>query len=291
MHDQIDGREYKLLLESARFGHAPSLDTANGFWNERLKPIIEARLDRPRRGTRCERQFDKAAERTIRFFDTADHVLAGADYALRLRMPARSKDKPELTLKLRMPDLFIVASTELTARSDETDPCLEEDIAPLEVADPRKPGSVTIASPTSIRSRFALSSSQRLRPSMRLRTLGDVFRLYPTLKANLQASGAQVAPRLVLRSGPLIRETVFRGARVRFGDGVAGKLVLTHWHFDDPAAEVTRIAELSYCCDLSKRPMSADAARRAFNLFCGLQEGLRDMVNLRHASKTALALP
>lgn len=289
MHDQIDAREYKLLLESAYFGHAPSLDAANGFWDERLKPIIDVCLDRSRRGARHERRFDRVVERTIRFYDTADHVLNTCDYALRVRTP--SKGRAELTLKLRMPDLFVVAATELPTRSDEADPVFEEDIAPLEVADPEHPGGVTIASPPSIRSRFALSSSQSLRPSARLRTLGDVFRLFPTLKANLQASGGAVSPRLVLRPGPVIRETVFRGARVRFGDGITGKLVLTHWHFDDPLAPISRIAEVSYCCETTRAPMSGEAARRALNLFLGMQEGLRDLVNLRHASKTALALP
>lgn len=118
-----------------------------------------------------------------------------------------------------------------------------------------------------------------------------MFRLFPTLKANLQASGAAVSPRLVLRSGPLTRETVFRGARVRFGDGIVGRLALTHWHFDDASAPVPRIAEISYSCDLTKRPMTREAARRALTLFIGLQDGLRELVDLRHASKTALALP
>ncbi|QJP14084.1 hypothetical protein G3545_10745 [Starkeya sp. ORNL1] len=294
MHDQINAREYKLLLDVTRFGHAPSLDAANGFWNERLKPIIDKHLDKPRRGSRYERQFDKTVERTIHFFDSETRQLDGCGYSLRKRAPVKGKARPEITLKLRLADLFAVATTELPARDECADPQFEEDIAPLEVADPKRAGVVTIADPPSIRSRFALSTSQSLPPAARLRTFADAFRLYPTLKENLAAARAQgapnVSPRTPLRCGPKVQETVFRGARVRFGDGIVGKLDLTHWHLADPAPE-PRVLEISYTCDIVSRPMTGAAARRAFGFFTAMQHDLGALVNLRFTSKTELALP
>ena len=293
MHDQIEAREYKLLLEAKRFGHAPSLEAANTFWDQRLKPIIDDHLDKPRRGSRYERQFDRTVERTVHFYDTENRLLDSCGYSLRKRASVKGKGRPEITLKLRLPDLFAVATAELPARDECADPQFEEDIAPLEVADPKKAGSVTIADPPSIRSRFALSTSQSLPPTARLRTFADAFRLYPTLKENLAAARAHgapnVSPRTPLRCGPKVQETVFRGARVRFGDGIVGKLDLTHWHMPD--SHEPRVLEISYTCDVATRPMTGPAARRAFRFFTGLQHDLGPLVNLRFTSKTELALP
>jgi len=51
------------------------------------------------------------------------------------------------------------------------------------------------------------------------------------------------------------------------------------------------VAEISFKCGIGDGFMAGGAARRAFDVFIGLQEDLGDQVNLRDTSKTALALP
>ena len=129
---------------------------------------------------------------------------------VRAAHPGRRGD-PEVTLKLRTPDLFVMASMRLRGRDDDADSKFEEDISPLEVA---VPGSraLAVADPPSMRSRFSQSTSQAT--GRRLDRLGDAFALYPSLEANLAEAGAAFAASDRLLGGPEIVETVFDGPRV-----------------------------------------------------------------------------
>lgn len=170
MRHLIEAREYKLLLEAEHFGRRPSLKDANAFWEDQLKPIIDGRLDKRTDGTRYENAFQTVSERSICFLDTSGCVLTNCDYALRVRAPLDGRDRgSQITLKLRTPDLFVVASTILSGNRDGARTQFEEDIAPLGIADPKNAGNVTIASPPSVRSRFALSTSQDCAPATKLR--------------------------------------------------------------------------------------------------------------------------
>ncbi len=297
MHDQIEAREYKLLLEAKRFGHAPSLEAANTFWDQRLKPIIDDHLDKPRRGSRYERQFDRTVERTIHFYDTENRLLDSCGYSLRKRASVKGKGRPEITLKLRLPDLFAVATAELPAR----DECCRSAIrGGHRAAGGRRPEEGRqrhhrrpAVDPQSLR---AVDQPERAAD----RKAAHAQRRVPALShAEGQSRGVAAkfpahrraqrlaAHRAALRTGsPRDRVQGRAGALRRRHRRQAGPHALAHarlgtsracWRFPIPATSPTR-------------PMTGPAARRAFRFFTGLQHDLGPLVNLRFTSKTELAL-
>ncbi|CCE97867.1 hypothetical protein SFHH103_03375 [Sinorhizobium fredii HH103] len=295
MRYQLDAREYKLLLDPERFRNIPAETGAGILWEQQLKPIIEARLDLRNGGEpRYEGKLKKRTERTVRYWDTRDCVLTRADLTLRERLPVdcevNSDAPPEITLKLRMGDLFVVAQTELPS-SHGARPTFEEDIAPHEVDDP-KPGkqSVIVPAKRAIRSRFARSTTQTTDWSPTQRTLGSLSMLYPSIHEIVEAQGAPFIPNNPLVSGPEISELVYKGAQVRLGAGVIGKFALTLWYVRSEFSAPT-VAEISFKCDTIDGDMPGGAARRALALFLGMQIDLGGWVNSKHSSKTALALP
>ncbi|MFK0206318.1 hypothetical protein [Agrobacterium sp. NPDC090283] len=295
MRHELDAREYKLLLNPERFSEATS-EPIVAFWEKHMKPLIDSQLglrndDEPRH----EGQFNAPAERTVRFWDTADCILTRADLALRERLPVESEGsaaaRPEITLKLRMPDLFVVAAAELPGSRNDARTTFEEDIAPLEVDDPNpNKRSVVVSAKRSIRSRFSLSTSQTAEWSKARPTLDDLQSLFPTLRELLGISGAQFDPGTALINGPNIRELVFKGARVKLGANSIGKFALTLWYLDK-AGPAPRVAEVSFKCATLAGDMPGKAARRALTLFTCMQSQLSGWVTSEYSSKTALALP
>jgi hypothetical protein len=119
-----------------------------------------------------------------------------------------------------------------------------------------------------------------------------VLELYPTLEDDLRvlgANGLQESTRL--RPGPHIHEVALKGAEVDLGQDIQGKFALSLWYFLPLGDDLPKVAEISFKCALHDGRMPRGAARRALALFIGMQEELRDWVDLRRASKTALALP
>ncbi|AUX78319.1 hypothetical protein [Sinorhizobium fredii] len=295
MRHELDAREYKLLLNPDRFKEVSPEMVADTFWDKHLKRLIDAQLgsrngDEPRH----ERRFFERKERVVRFWDTPDCTLTRADLALRERLSSdqeRNADaRPEITLKLRMADLFVVAAAELPGNSNDFSTTFEEDIAPLEVNDP-EPGkrSVVVPSRRSIRSRFARSTTQTADWNTH-RTLGGLRVLFSTVFELLEASGVKHSPLTELVSGPTVRELVFKGARVKLGAGIVGKFSLTLWYFGSQQPGPT-VAEISFKCATVDGNMPGAAARRALALFVAMQTDLGGWVNSEHSSKTALALP
>lgn len=107
LHD-FDGREYKILLNPSRL-MAGTSDIAD-FYDERLKTLFAKGGGRAVEGT-----FDKSKQRTVWFLDTPDLALNGAGLSLRRRQNGGDND---IDLKLRLPDLFIVAGTDLRAQPE-----------------------------------------------------------------------------------------------------------------------------------------------------------------------------
>jgi hypothetical protein len=294
MRHELAAREYKLLLDPKRFTSAPSEKTANRFWDRELKPILNACLDKRHSGAAgFDGEFGPAQKRIARFWDTADCVLTKGQYCLRERGPVDDTSRRDVTLKLRMADVFVVAATHLPGSHRNALTTLEEDVAPLETLDLHRPGAekISLSSPRSIRSRYSLSITQSVASAKKLRKLSDAFSFFPSLKANLTASGAtEVIARRALEQGPEICEFVFGGPRIRFGDGAVAKVCLTLWNFE-PVGSTANVAEISFKYRIGDGVVSGDAARRALTLFVGLQEDLGAWVNLREDSKTKLALP
>ncbi|NKJ72722.1 hypothetical protein GFL38_10665 [Rhizobium leguminosarum bv. viciae] len=296
MRYELDGREYKLLLNPDRFSEASLETIAEAFWHEQMKPLIDRRLGlRDGSEPRYEARFDEPIERMVRFWDTPDCILTRGSLALRERVQidgqGSSGVRPEITLKLRMADLFVVAATDLRGSGDRAQTSFEEDIAPLEVDDPQ-PGkrSVVVPNQRSIRSRFSRSTTQTAEWSASQRTLAGVHALFPTIFQLVETSGMQSAPATVLVCGPTIRELVVKGARVKFGAGIIGKFALTLWYFGAERS-TPDVAEISFKCATIDGDIHGNAARRALNLFVAMQTDLGDWVNSEHSSKTALALP
>lgn len=292
----LKAREYKLLLKPDCFAGEMSLKKANQFWNVQIESIVRGHLDKKDdKKSRHGRDFDPAVRRTITFRDTGDHLLNGADYILRERTDidadGNNAAKPELTLKLRTTDLFVAADTPLPGTQKGADTEFEEDIAPLQVSVTR-PGHrcVSVAEPRSIRSRFAVSTTQSMPDGRAIERLGDVLELYPTLLNNLALTATdKIRPDEALRPGPTISELVFKDAEVDLGE-IDARFALTLWYFN---AETTapRVAEISFKCKVKDGYLPRAAAARALKLFVGMQDDLGDWVNFEEQSKTALALP
>jgi len=293
MRHELDAREYKLLLTPERFSNS-SAATVAAFWNDKLCPLIDDQLGSRNDGeARHHGWFGAPVERTIRFWDTRDGLFTRLDLALRERVTVLGSQPtglPEITVKLRMPDLFVVAATELPGSNADARTTFEEDIAPLEVDNPTPGGRcVVIASKRSIRSRFSLSTTQTARWKANP-TVRDLARLLPTLSELVTTSGTIYEPGAPLESGVAIRELVFKGATVKLGSGVIGKFALTLWYFDDQTQSPS-VAEISFKCRTPGGEMAGRAARRSLTLFTSMQSDLSDWVNSEYSSKTALALP
>jgi hypothetical protein len=239
---KLSAREYKLLLDFEHFGPSASVDTANTFWKEMLIPAIASKLDRREIGEeRAEGEFDEVTERTVQFWDTGSRTLTDSHYALRTRMrPAKSKGpRTEITLKLRMPDMFVVGTTDLPGKSD-----YEEDIAPLEIVHGSKQHRTVLpATPRSLRSQFSMSATCETDSTPA--ALRDAYRLFPTLKKSLADRGESSPAKTPLICGPVIQESVHEGAKVKLGGGIKGKFTLTLWRFSS-RRPVPGIAEISF---------------------------------------------
>ncbi len=286
MRNRLDAREYKLLLNPEKFPEPLSEEGANRFWEEKLVPIIATRLDKRDGGApRAAEKLDKLRQRNIRFWDTADCALAVSKLSLRSRAEDVDPKVSEVTLKLRMADYFVVAGTALPASVEGAETEFEEDIAPLEVMPAAPSPGVVFPARYSIRSRYFLSTGLEIvwdHPTDE--TLHDLF---PTLEALLKrplVSGRE------LMAGPSIYEFAAKGAAVILGANMIGRFTLSTWYFGERSGSPD-IAEISFKCDLSGGNMPGKVARRALDLFIGMQADLGDYVNSAHSSKTEMALP
>jgi hypothetical protein len=109
----INSREYKLLLKPDIIGGEPEIDAANEVWRTHFAKIVEEVLgDGAIHASKFA--FSKTRKRKILFWDTPDGDLASRNYSLRERTERASP--PELTLKLRSPDLFVASATRLPSK-------------------------------------------------------------------------------------------------------------------------------------------------------------------------------
>lgn len=290
MHYDLEAREYKMLLKPEHFSGHPTKEDANTFWTTRLRPIVRKAL-----GTRrSKKSFDKPEERRVQYWDTPDCMFTRSDLALRRRrsVVSRTSDEvDELTLKFRMPDYFIVASTDMSVERKK-DTKLEEDIAPLEVEDPdARENAVVLPAKRSTRSRFAMSSVVDI-DERGLSKTGRALRTYfPTLD-DIIDPGLSRSMKKPLKGGPKIVEYVFKGPQAILADELKADFTLTIWRFrDDGDNGAARVAEISFRYEIPDGEKAGTAARSALKLFVAMQEQLKDLVNPDHSSKTALALP
>ena len=288
---ELELREYKLMLDPEKFSGTPSVDAANQFWKDMLKPIIEDRLDERNNGEpRHKNKFELDEERIVRFFDTGDCDLDRQGYVFRERFDLKNGhedfSKREVTLKLRTPDLFIAAGTSMEAADDDAEEKLEEDIGVLLVR--AKGGSgeehAVVADPPSMRSLFSRSVSQPLAAGVTLASLDDLVELS-------QPRDLEVADgRDDLKQGDPIREWVFKGAEVDLGENLDAEFALTLWFLEESSSATPAIAEISFKYDTRDGNVAPEAAQRAMTLFLAMQEEL-EWASPERATKTSFGLP
>ncbi|MBY3441791.1 hypothetical protein [Rhizobium laguerreae] len=291
MGRKLIAREYKLLLNPQIFGQSPNLDAANTFWAQRIRQVVQT-AD-PEAGP-----FENNGWRLIRFWDTSNRDLSDNDLILRTRQDTRSdfaaNGVRKATLKLRMPDQFIVATAWLAKPEDEeagnVETKFEEDIGPLEVL-ARPPGErpkVVTPLKLSTRNRFSLSSGIDIPSNDPLDRFDHVLALFPGAAELVCVSAEQ--PDLNLAGGPLIHEYVFKGSEVALVEGARAKFTLSIWCFDAPSKQPD-VAEMSFVVKTNDGKMSGPVARQAYNLFNNFQDSLSEIIDQDHTSKTSLALP
>ena len=293
----LDSREYKLMLQPSKFGGKDPSQQANELWTTKLKPIIARELDAREDGDpRHDGSFNDSKERQIVFRDTADCTFDKHGYALRERAKLKKgqlvANSREITLKFRIPDIFIAAD----ARPEKGKAKFEEDIAPLiaKVADGTgKETGAAFAQPPSMRSMFSVSMEREPKPSNQLATFADAIAVYPDLPDRLSVAGApKIAADTKLEKGRTFHEVVLEGASVDLGHKLDAGIDLSLWYekgaFGDRDPE---IAELSFKYKIADSDDVAPAARRALKLFKALQRELGDWASPERETKTSLALP
>jgi hypothetical protein len=288
----LNGREYKLLLKPTKFTGDPSVGLANNFWNHHLKPIINGHLDKRSGGKlRSKGQFVSAKIRSVRFWDSKGHVLAGCDLSLRQRgKTLDTHGDQEITLKLRTSDLFISGLTAVTGSHPDAETKLEEDIAPLQVQLPRsRTGRKVVVDYGATRSRFSHSTTQPLAADRVPGTLAQACELFPSLK-KLCGDQRDSSLKTRLMPGPAIEEHVFKGPKVDLGGGISAEFALTFWYFGK-RRRTPDVSEISFRCSMVDKSLGLPAARHAHLLFAAMQKELAGWVNAENSSKTALALP
>jgi hypothetical protein len=297
---KLDSREYKLMLEPAKFQGKPLKKAVDEFWEKHLVEIIEKRLDRRSNGKpRHKDSFKLDEERHVVFRDTAKFrdikacVLKSNGYVLRERVKLKDGQPGgrEITLKFRTPDLLLAATAPFEGAGGKADKKFEEDLTPqIE----RRGGVPAFAQPPASRSLFSASvKHKKVKPETSVASLKDVMKLYPGVEASLRRAGmgegAAAAP---LASGEKYHEIVFSKARVDLGENTDAEFDLTFWYRPgQAAAQPPVIAEVSFKYDMDGGKVAEPVARRAAVLFRAMQEMLGGWTSAAHQTKTSMALP
>jgi hypothetical protein len=293
---QLESREYKLILNPAKFAGPPQ-PIVDRLWKDVLQRVIAQRLDRTDDGEfRHKKSFSLKHERFVVFRDALAVIgdkktclLDASGHSFRDR--TRVKDgRRELTLKFRTPDIFLAAQSTIGTESDEIK--FEEDIAPLIVrtVTASNQDSAAYARPPTMRSLFSRSATRRIKSEPSLKSLADLAGMQPGLKAALRRAGVKdEALQAPLLTGERFHELVFSGALVDLGKKVNAEFDLTLWHIEGTAQPA--IAELSFKYEVEDGEVDGGVAWRALVLFRALQETLGDWASPESETKTSLALP
>jgi hypothetical protein len=272
----LDSREYKLALDPAKFAGS-DLSAKVAALRNVVKPVIGG-LD----------PGSKEKHRRIVFRDTKKCALWAAGFTLRERAKLKNgnvAEDAELTLKFRVPDVFIAADVNLSGSNDTK---LEEDIVTFRGAD----------GGPSMRSLYSRSVNQDVDDGEMPESVRDATKRFPGLKKELRKNGvAESVLEAALVEGPPIREMVFEGGSVDLDENAdakfaPAKFAITLWYsFAAPPAAAPLAAELSYKYKADNGDVSGKVARRALSVFRGLQDTLKDWASSEHEPKTALGLP
>lgn len=101
-YEELESREYKVMLEPARFGNATSLPArASEFWD-----VLHQELPSSSALTSERRTWETSSPRRVTFWDTPQGSLYRNDFVLRCRSDDRDR---RVTLKKRTPDRVLAS--------------------------------------------------------------------------------------------------------------------------------------------------------------------------------------
>jgi len=236
----ITSREYKLILNSARF--LDRIAASDAFQD--LIGFLAGRL-----GGEIKRQT-KEEIRNTSYLDTEDFLFRRAGYALRLRHE-EDEDNFKLTLKFRSPDLILAEDASVETTDDRrAEMKFEEDLMPP------------------FRSVFSRSSAIRFKKKPDLATIDAAIEIFPALKSlNLPKK-----TKLATVNGFTPKEVFRKLCKVDFRKAEPIKLGLSFWYAEN-ARDWPLIAECAFNFewDAGRDRFDLDQVRQANDLFRLLQ--------------------
>jgi hypothetical protein len=262
---KVVSREYKLMLQAAKFVGPEQhlLAMAGELWEELVGAIAPLVV-------RADGALDTISkQRLVAFIDSqARHLWAGG-YVLRVRRTLEGS-RPEVTLKFRHPDRYVAESRQMKSRRIRATVKFEEDI---------KPPFVSL---------YGFSTRGRVGRKSVPETLAAVTALFPDLPKRLGKIDGSLKLRIV--RGFTAREIVVTGPILMIGAKprveIECALIVWYDHHDTNNAPVA--VELSFRYGNTSGRYSGKSARRAYNIFETLQHNLREWLDAKSTTKTAL---
>jgi hypothetical protein len=260
----VVSREYKLMLQAARFGQTEKqlLAAAGQLWGEfagAIEPFVVS----------VEGTLDTISkQRLLGFLDSKARHLWAAGYVFRVRRTVKG-GRPEVTLKFRHPDRYIAENRQMKSRGIRSETKFEEDI---------KAPFVSL---------YSFSTRGRVGREDVPATLDDVVTLFPDLPKRLGKTDDGLA---LSQVGVTAQEVVVTGPIVTIGakPHVQAECALIVWHKHGSTGGPPFAVEFSYRYGHPGGRYSGKVARRAFNIYEVLQRDLTDWVDSHSITKTAL---
>jgi hypothetical protein len=292
---ELDSREYKLLLNPARFSDVvPNEDKPRSV--KELGSLLQ-QVSQKLTGVGEEWKLKLKKQRVISFLDVRAEngkcVLRPNNYILRQRADIADDgtlSKPVLTLKYRNPDRLLVANKNILALDTKLEePKFEEDI-----------GAVAGSPTPSFRSVYSRSGKLTLDTSLSsndqaLETLFGSANI-PSLKDGLIEEGVPVdevkSLKLLVVNGRQVFERVFREKVEPIDTTNKISFVLTLWYegANPEAGARPIVAEISFSFKKdTEQAFPPDLVRYSHNMFLGMQTELKQGGWLATASTTKTA--
>ena len=265
MSQKVVSREYKVMLKKECFVGLQTdlLERAGHFWNAVKASIQDIAVDTDGSLNTVDKQ------RAVRFYDSADHRLRKNSYVFRERV-AVGTGKRKVTLKFRHPDRYISQDRNMPVDKKKGQPKFEEDIK------------------LPFQKLYSFSSKQKISRSKSLNTMGDPGELYPDLKMQLK-SYQETEPIGIVRDFTA-REIVITGAsfKIRETPEVEVECALIIWYDEsEDNKDEPVVVEFSFRYGDKKEHYDAEAAQRAYEIFCNLKEMLAEWIDATGPTKTA----
>jgi hypothetical protein len=263
----VVSREYKVMLRPELFkgDHDKLLTHAASLWKDLSRTLADVVL-------RSAGGLSKVkTRRLIRFLDTRDRRLNGADYIFRERRELDDTTR-EMTLKFRHPDRFLAQARDMTpAGAAKAKTKFEEDI---------KAPFISL---------YSFSTTIGVADSARWSAIKDLVKQFPDLDKRL--GDIDQAERLQTVNDFTARELVLHGGAVQIGKtpDVDAEWALIVWYDERGDHASPAAVELSYRYGDKNESYGGGLTRRAYDIFTVLQSDLKRWVDPNPRTKTAFA--